>query len=555
MSGLSQSVLRSVLLLGAATLVVVALLSYLFGADWVSVSLGTLVGLVVAGGYIMLRAILPLETAIRLLNEGTLTPSDPMAGQFGPALVKVNAGKVLMDSLSGTADRNAVSAAQVSFSADQLKRRLDQQVEEIARVSDYARQITENVEGSSSQANEASRLANEASQASSQGREALRIAIDRVRQISEQSAESLSLIQALNEKSNRIQNVTTTIQAIAEQTNLLALNAAIEAARAGEQGRGFAVVADEVRQLAARTGEATSEVETTISGIRTDTANIVDRIGQLGDSVEHGLASVESVGLQLDQINDQSEQVSQQILQIAEKDESNSQQLNQMFSTIESMSEQMRESERRLESLAGMSALLMELAEESNATFALNSPDSYHRPFYERASSAASAIGELFESAIAAGEITEQALFDKSRSPIANTEPQQYTSKFDEFTDKRLPTIQEPVKESDKAMVFAIATSPDGYVPTHNRDFAHRSTGDPKVDLVKSRSKRLFNDRTGARCGSHTQTMLLQTYRRDTGEIMHDLSVPIMVNGKHWGGFRLGYRPDESHSVQASDAV
>ena len=552
---LSRSILRSGLLLGAATLVVVALLFYFLGLDWVAVSIGVAVGLVVAGGYIMLRALIPLETAIRLLSEGTLTPSDRMADQFGSALEKVSAGKVLMESLSGTADRNAVSAAQVSFSADQLKRRLDQQVEEIARVSDYARQITENVEGASAQANEASRLANEASQASAKGREALRSAIDRVRQISDQSTESLSLIQALNEKSMKIQNVTTTIQAIAEQTNLLALNAAIEAARAGEQGRGFAVVADEVRQLAARTGDATREVETTISELRTDTSNIVGRIEQLGESVEQGLASVESVGSQLDQINDQSEQVNQQILQIAEKDKNNSQQLNQMFSTIESMSEQMRESERRLESLAGMSALLMELAEESNATFALNSPDSYHRPFYERARSAAVAIGKLFESAIKTGEITEQALFDKSRSPIANTGPQQYTSNFDAFTDKRLPTIQEPVKESHQAMVFAIATAPDGYVPTHNRDFAHRPTGNPDVDLLKSRSKRLFNDRTGARCGSHTQIMLLQTYRRDTGEIMHDLSVPIMVNGKHWGGFRLGYRPDESHSVQASDAV
>ena len=64
------------------------------------------------------------------------------------------------------------------------------------------------------------------------------------------------------------------------------------------------------------------------------------------------------------------------------------------------------------------------------------------------------------------------------------------------------------------------------------------------MDLVRSRSKRLFNDRTGIRCGTHTENMLLQTYRRDTGEIMHDLSVPIYVNGKHWGGFRLGYRPD-----------
>ncbi|MGH8806348.1 MAG: methyl-accepting chemotaxis protein, partial [Noviherbaspirillum sp.] len=62
------------------------------------------------------------------------------------------------------------------------------------------------------------------------------------------------------------------------------------------------------------------------------------------------------------------------------------------------------------------------------------------------------------------------------------------------------------------------------------------------ADLVSNRTKRIFNDRTGARCGSNTKPFLLQTYKRDTGEVMHDLSVPIYVNGKHWGGFRIGYR-------------
>jgi methyl-accepting chemotaxis protein len=67
-------------------------------------------------------------------------------------------------------------------------------------------------------------------------------------------------------------------------------------------------------------------------------------------------------------------------------------------------------------------------------------------------------------------------------------------------------------------------------------------TGDYETDLVNNRTKRIFNDRTGSRCGSNTKPFLLQTYKRDTGEVMHDLSVPIYVGGKHWGGFRIGYR-------------
>jgi len=88
-------------------------------------------------------------------------------------------------------------------------------------------------------------------------------------------------------------------------------------------------------------------------------------------------------------------------------------------------------------------------------------------------------------------------------------------------------------------------TTPEGYVPTHNRAFSQPPVGNPEIDRVKSRSKRLFNDRTGGRCGSHQRRLLLQTYSRDTGELMHDLSVPIMVGGRHWGGLRLGYRPEQ----------
>ncbi|MEG2393004.1 MAG: hypothetical protein RSB64_19175, partial [Pseudomonas sp.] len=65
-----------------------------------------------------------------------------------------------------------------------------------------------------------------------------------------------------------------------------------------------------------------------------------------------------------------------------------------------------------------------------------------------------------------------------------------------------------------------------------------------QVDAVNNRTKRKFADRTGIRCGSHQQLVLLQTYTRDTGELMHDLSVPITIKGRHWGGLRLGYKPE-----------
>ncbi|MGB1092044.1 MAG: methyl-accepting chemotaxis protein, partial [Oceanobacter sp.] len=82
----------------------------------------------------------------------------------------------------------------------------------------------------------------------------------------------------------------------------------------------------------------------------------------------------------------------------------------------------------------------------------------------------------------------------------------------------------------------------NGYFPTHNKRFSHPVTGNYEKDLAQSRTKRIFNDRTGLRCGQNSRPFLLQTYKRDTGEVMHDVSVPILVRGRHWGGFRIGYR-------------
>ena len=158
------------------------------------------------------------------------------------------------------------------------------------------------------------------------------------------------------------------------------------------------------------------------------------------------------------------------------------------------------------------------------------------------AKEAARKIGELFEQAIAFGKISERDLFDFNYKPVPNTNPQKYTTQFDTFTDQHLPAIQEPILDSNDFIIYAGAVDINGYFPTHNKKFAHPMTGNYDVDLAKSRTKRIFDDYTGSRCGKNTESFLLQTYKRDTGEVMHDLSAPIYVNNKHWGGFRIGYQ-------------
>ncbi len=494
---------------------------------------------------IYLTMVRPVRLVVHGLGRGELAEDHPLARECATLLDHARIGRVLAGTLSGSADQNAISAAEVSWAADQLKLRLDRQVGETSRMAEYAGQVTDTVRQSARRATEAASVARGASSLSSEGRMALGTAIDEIRVVHRQSGENLALIRELSEKSDRIQGITSVIEDIAGQTNLLALNAAIEAARAGEQGRGFAVVADEVRDLASRTTRATGEVAGMLAEIRHSTASIVGGIEALAGTVDRGLESVEAVSDKLEQIGQEADTLETEVVAIAYSDRENEQSLGQMLQGVETLRDEMSESDQSVGELAIQASRLMELAERTNAAFAEHSEASYHRFFYEQATRGAAAIGRRFEQALDNGELTESQLFDPERSPIPDTHPTKYHSGFDRFTDDVLPAIQEPIAASREALVFAIACAPDGYVPTHNRAFAHAPTGDPAQDLSRSRSKRLFDDRTGARCGIHTESMLLQTYRRDTGEIMHDLSVPIYVKGKHWGGLRLGYRPGQ----------
>ena len=119
-------------------------------------------------------------------------------------------------------------------------------------------------------------------------------------------------------------------------------------------------------------------------------------------------------------------------------------------------------------------------------------------------------------------------------------------TRFTKFTDKVLPDIQEKILEWDKRVAFAAALDINAYLPTHNRKFSH----DPRPDdyewnMRNSRNRWIYDDRVGLNCGKNTKPFLLQIYRRNMGGgkfmMTKDVSAPIYVNGKHWGGFRIVY--------------
>ncbi|GLS26543.1 methyl-accepting chemotaxis protein [Marinibactrum halimedae] len=450
--------------------------------------------------------------------------------------------KIWQHSLTQQGSKIAIAAAEMSFAADQLQKKMHEEVADNAEIVETAEHIHRSVEDIVNQVKDAARSADETKKINLTGKQVVEKTIPQMEGTREEVNINASIIGQLEAKSGAIQSVTSVISDIAEQTNLLALNAAIEAARAGEQGRGFAVVADEVRALAAKTSSATNQIGNTVTEINNEIQGAVNNSQALIDTIDKGVGMTQQIGHHLTSIYARSEEVQGSINAIAQNVEGSSANIQTISGIVAQAGQRLETNEQEIASISERSQHLSETAEKIYELFSEGGLGEPHDSARAAATKAASDIGRVFEEALQSGRISNEALFDTHYVPIPNTNPAKHTTRFDDFTDQVLPAIQEPILTSNKSFAFAGAVDINGYFPTHNKKYSQPLTGNYEKDLVNNRTKRIFTDRTGSRCGSHTQTFLLQTYKRDTGEVMHDLSVPIMVKGRHWGGFRIGYR-------------
>lgn len=254
--------------------------------------------------------------------------------------------------LGDNAHQVGSAANQVASSSEQLSRGAQAQSGQVAQVSAAIEQMAATVVESSENANQASEMSQGASETAGSGGNIVAETIEGMNSIAEVVRQSQDAIGRLAGSADQIGQVTAVIDDIADQTNLLALNAAIEAARAGEQGRGFAVVADEVRKLAERTGKATGEIGQMIKGIQGETTEAVQSMEAGIERVELGRALADNAGTSLQEIVEMSQRVMEIVRTIASGSEQQSAAASDIARNMEQIQQVTEEATRGAEQSA-----------------------------------------------------------------------------------------------------------------------------------------------------------------------------------------------------------
>jgi len=285
------------------------------------------------------------ELAANNLAVEDLAMRDDEIGHAGMALneMKNNLRKIIQ-SLAGTADHVASASEEISSSAEQQAQSSSTQKDQTTQVATALQEMNVTVQQVSENSSKASEASRKAAETARHGGSIVDETLSKMQVIAESVRSTAGRVEELGKSSDQIGRIIGVINDIADQTNLLALNAAIEAARAGEQGRGFAVVADEVRKLAERTTTATKEIAQMIQNVQQETKFAVGAMEEGTRQVEEGVATTSKAGEALREIIQMSEQVGDMIMHIATAATEQSSATGEINQSMEQISNLVKES-------------------------------------------------------------------------------------------------------------------------------------------------------------------------------------------------------------------
>jgi len=341
----------------------------------IAIAVILVLGIVIALSQSILKPLSTLQTVIQQAQEeNNLSLKTELIGrdeisQIGQAFDNMmETFRQIIQNINRLANELSIEAGSLATITEQSGADITSQQSQTYQVAQSIHQINLAVNEMANNLASTATTSNETNQETIDGKNLLQKTIVSIQDLSQQIEKSTQVIHQLNSNSEKINSVVDVIRGIAEQTNLLALNAAIEAARAGEQGRGFAVVADEVRTLAGRTQESTEEINQMVSLLQSDTSRAVEVMNESSEQANFVVEQATLAGNSLDSISGSIAKINNQTNDVASVTTQQSEMLNSINKNIEQINEMSKQTSEGAKQSSSTSESLAQLANKLKHT-------------------------------------------------------------------------------------------------------------------------------------------------------------------------------------------